>query len=73
MERKGLPLLLRAFEALRTRVPAELTVIGVTAGELAPLLVESEGVTALGRVDDAEERLGGVLGDWKHPDVVDLC
>jgi phosphatidylinositol alpha-mannosyltransferase len=53
VERKGLPVLLRAFEALRTHVPAELTVIGVTADELAPLLVEFDGVTALGRADDA--------------------
>ena len=28
VERKGLPVLLRAFEALRGQVPAELTVIG---------------------------------------------
>ena len=53
VERKGLPVLLRAFEALRGQVPAELTVIGLTPEELAPLLVEGEGVTALGRVDDA--------------------
>ncbi len=53
VERKGLPLLLRAFEALRAQLPAELTVIGVTPDELAPLLVEAAGVTALGRVDDA--------------------
>ena len=46
-------MLLRAFEALRREVPAELIVIGSTAEELAPLLVEGEGVTALGRVDDA--------------------
>ena len=52
VERKGLPVLLRAFEALRGQIPAELTVIGVTADELAPLLVEAEGVRALGRVDD---------------------
>jgi phosphatidylinositol alpha-mannosyltransferase len=52
VERKGLPVLLRAFEALRGQVPAELTVIGLTPQELAPLLVEGEGVTALGRVDD---------------------
>ena len=52
VERKGLPVLLRAFEALRGQIPAELTVIGVTADELAPLLVEGEGVRALGRVDD---------------------
>src|SRR5919199_1420323 len=43
VERKGLPLLLRAFEALRAKVPAELTVVGVTAAELAPLLVEADG------------------------------
>ncbi len=52
VERKGLPVLLRAFEALRGYIPAELTVIGLTPEELAPLLVEGEGVTALGRVDD---------------------
>jgi phosphatidylinositol alpha-mannosyltransferase len=45
--------LLRAFEALRREVPAELVVIGSTAEELAPLLVDGEGVIALGRVDDA--------------------
>ncbi len=53
VERKGLPVLLRAFEALRREVPAELIVIGSTAEELAPLLVDGEGVTALGRIDDA--------------------
>ena len=31
VERKGLPLLLRAFEALREHIPTELTVIGPTA------------------------------------------
>ena len=31
VERKGLPLLLRAFEALREHIPCELTVIGPTA------------------------------------------
>src|ERR671921_211694 len=47
------PVLLRAFEALRREVPAELVVIGSTLEELAPLLVDGEGVTALGRIDDA--------------------
>jgi phosphatidylinositol alpha-mannosyltransferase len=32
VERKGLPLLLRSFEALREHIPAELTVIGPTRG-----------------------------------------
>ena len=49
VERKGLPLLLRAFEALREHVPATLTIVGSELEEIAPLLVESaEGVTALG-------------------------
>jgi phosphatidylinositol alpha-mannosyltransferase len=65
VERKGLPLLLRAFEALRERVPCELTVIGPTREELAPLLVDDRGVRALGKVDDerkaAELRRADVL------------
>jgi phosphatidylinositol alpha-mannosyltransferase len=52
VERKGLPVLLRAFEALRAQYPTELVVIGSTAEELAPLLVETDGITALGRVGD---------------------
>jgi phosphatidylinositol alpha-mannosyltransferase len=52
VERKGLPLLLRAFEALRDHVPTELTVIGPTPEELAPLLMDTRGVRMLGKVDD---------------------
>ncbi|HWM08017.1 MAG TPA: lysylphosphatidylglycerol synthase domain-containing protein, partial [Solirubrobacteraceae bacterium] len=52
VERKGLPVLLRAFEALRGQVPAELTIVGATQEEIEPLLVDGSGVTALGRVDD---------------------
>src|SRR5688572_22212396 len=52
VERKGLPVLLRAFEALRGRVPAELTVVGVAPEELAPMLLDPDGVRALGRVGD---------------------
>jgi phosphatidylinositol alpha-mannosyltransferase len=53
VERKGLPVLLRAFEALRSQVAVELTIVGATQEEIAPLLVDVAGVTALGRVDDA--------------------
>jgi phosphatidyl-myo-inositol alpha-mannosyltransferase len=53
VERKGLPVLLRAFEALRLQVPTELTIVGATADEIAPLLVDAKGVHALGRIDDA--------------------
>jgi phosphatidyl-myo-inositol alpha-mannosyltransferase len=55
VERKGLPVLLRAFEALRAHVPARLTVVGASEPEVAPLLVDREGVTILGRVSDAEK------------------
>ncbi len=52
VERKGLPLLLHAFEALRDHIPCELTVIGPTYDELAPLMLDGHGVRALGKVDD---------------------
>jgi phosphatidylinositol alpha-mannosyltransferase len=55
VERKGLPLLLRAFEALREHIPCELTVIGPTYEELAPLMMDDHGVRVLGKVDDARK------------------
>jgi phosphatidylinositol alpha-mannosyltransferase len=61
VERKGLPVLLRAFEALRAEIPAELTIVGASQEEIAPLLVEPAGITALGRVGD-EERHAVLLG-----------
>jgi phosphatidylinositol alpha-mannosyltransferase len=61
VERKGLPVLLRAFEALRSQVPTELTIVGSTADEIAPLLVDVTGVEALGRVDD-EARQAAIAG-----------
>jgi phosphatidylinositol alpha-mannosyltransferase len=56
VERKGLPVLLRAFEALREHIPTELTVIGASPDELEPLLLDTQGVRALGKVDDATKR-----------------
>jgi phosphatidyl-myo-inositol alpha-mannosyltransferase len=56
VERKGLPMLLRSFEALREHIPTELTVIGPTADELAPLMLDDRGVRVLGKVDDARKR-----------------
>jgi len=53
-ERKGLPVLLRAFEALRgVGVPARLTVAGPTQEEVEPLLLDPEGIEIAGQVDDA--------------------
>ena len=55
-ERKGLPILLRAFEALRgAGVDARLTVAGATPEEVAPLLLDAEGVDVVGRVSDEEK------------------
>src|SRR5215212_4269017 len=55
VERKGLPVLLRAFEALREHVPVELTIVGASEPEVAPLLVDRSGVRILGRVSDEEK------------------
>jgi phosphatidylinositol alpha-mannosyltransferase len=55
VERKGLPVLLRAFEALRDQVPATLTLVGASGEEIAPLLLDGRGVRALGKVSDADK------------------
>jgi phosphatidylinositol alpha-mannosyltransferase len=55
VERKGLPVLLRAFEALREHLPVTLHVVGVTPEELAPLLLDDDGVVALGKCSDADK------------------
>jgi phosphatidylinositol alpha-mannosyltransferase len=55
VERKGLPILLRAFEALRDHIPATLTLVGPDPEDVAPLLHDPRGVQALGKVCDAEK------------------
>jgi phosphatidyl-myo-inositol alpha-mannosyltransferase len=55
VERKGLPVLLRAFEALREHVPATLTLVGAEPAEVAPLLLDDRGVHALGKVSEREK------------------
>jgi phosphatidylinositol alpha-mannosyltransferase len=52
VERKGLPIALRAFEALRAHMPAELDIVGVTSEEIAPLRLDSTGVRAHGKLSD---------------------
>ena len=55
-ERKGLPVLMRAFEALRAAgVDAHLTVAGAGDDEVAPLLLDTEGVDMAGRVSEDEK------------------
>ena len=61
-ERKGLPVLLRSFEALRgAGVDARLTVAGPSAEEVEPLLLDAEGIELAGQVDDEHKwrLLGG--------------
>ncbi|MEA2353592.1 MAG: phosphatidyl-myo-inositol alpha-mannosyltransferase, partial [Thermoleophilaceae bacterium] len=55
-ERKGLPILLRAFEALRAAgVQAQLTIAGATPEEVEPYLLDAEGVDIRGRVSEDEK------------------
>jgi phosphatidyl-myo-inositol alpha-mannosyltransferase len=52
VERKGLPVLLRAFEALREIVPARLTLVGAGPSDIDNLVMDDTGIEALGKVDD---------------------
>jgi phosphatidylinositol alpha-mannosyltransferase len=52
VERKGLPVLLRAFEALREHVPATLTLVGASTEEVAHMTLDDRGVRALGKVSE---------------------
>jgi phosphatidyl-myo-inositol alpha-mannosyltransferase len=61
VERKGLPVMLRAFEALRDHIPATLTLVGACAEEVAHMMLDDRGVQALGKV--SEERKLAELAD----------
>jgi phosphatidylinositol alpha-mannosyltransferase len=55
-ERKGLPVLLRAYEGLRAvGVDARLTVAGAEPEEVEPFLLDTEGIRIAGRVTEAEK------------------
>jgi len=56
VERKGLPVLLRAFEALREHVAVELVLVGAGADDVAPLMLDPRGVVPLGKVSDERKR-----------------
>ncbi len=55
VERKGLPVLLRAFEALREQVPATLTLVGASADEVAHMMLDDRGVHALGKISETRK------------------
>ena len=63
--RKGLSVLLRAFEALREHLQVELTLVGVDSQTLRPLLNDPSGIRALGKVDDAAK-----LAELRRADVL---
>jgi phosphatidylinositol alpha-mannosyltransferase len=52
VERKGLPVLAHAFEALREQIPAELVMIGPSPEQLSHMMPDPRGVHALGPLDD---------------------
>ncbi len=66
VQRKGLPVLLSAFEALREHLPATLRLIGPSAAEIAHLTLEDSGVSALGKVSEQDK-----LRELREADV--LC
>jgi phosphatidylinositol alpha-mannosyltransferase len=66
VERKGLPVLLRAFEALRDHVPATLTLVGASAEEIAHMALDDRCIRALGKVSESRK-----LAELTHADV--LC
>jgi phosphatidyl-myo-inositol alpha-mannosyltransferase len=56
VQRKGLPVLLRAFEALREQVPATLTLVGAGPEEVAHMMLDDRNVRALGKVSEQRKR-----------------
>src|ERR1019366_125873 len=65
VERKGLPVLLRAFEALRDQIPATLTLVGAGPEEVAHMMLDDRGVRALGKVSEQHK-----LSELASADVV---
>ncbi|MGD0197848.1 MAG: lysylphosphatidylglycerol synthase domain-containing protein [Solirubrobacteraceae bacterium] len=55
VERKGLPVALRAFEAMRVHAPVEIDLIGVEQGDIEPLLLDASGVRAHGKLSDVRK------------------
>jgi len=52
VERKGLSVLLRAFEALRDHVPATLTLVGASPEEVAHMTLDDRAIRVLGKVSE---------------------
>ncbi|MGH2862282.1 MAG: glycosyltransferase family 4 protein [Solirubrobacteraceae bacterium] len=63
VKRKGLPVLLRAFETLRAQIPADLVLIGPSPEHVASVLHDRRGIYALGTLDDDAKRRELELAD----------
>jgi len=55
VERKGLPVLLRAFEALREHVPGDAHARRASSDEVAHMMLDDRGVRALGKVSESRK------------------
>ena len=56
VQRKGLPVLLSAFEALREHLPATLRLIGPSSEEVVHMMLDGSGVSAFGKVSEPRKR-----------------
>jgi phosphatidylinositol alpha-mannosyltransferase len=56
VKRKGLPVLLRAFDLLEGRMPIDLVMVGPSPDQLPPMMRRHPRVHALGKVDDDTKR-----------------
>ncbi|MBV8219164.1 MAG: glycosyltransferase family 4 protein, partial [Solirubrobacterales bacterium] len=63
VQRKGVPVLLQAFKALRKEIPAELIMVGPSVEDLAKIDDDLHGIRALGKLDDDAKRRELELGD----------
>ena len=52
VERKGLPVLLRAFQLLQAQIPIDLVLVGPSPADLPSGMRDQPSVSALGKVDD---------------------
>src|SRR5262249_9114295 len=56
VERKGLPVLLQAFQLLQDQIPIDLIMVGPSGADLPPTMRREPHVQALGKVDDETKR-----------------
>ena len=63
VQRKGLPVLFRAFDLLQEQMPLDLVMVGPSTGDLPQTMRSDHRVHALGRIDDETKRRELVRAD----------